>query len=69
MAEHVRVHKSDLEKLRVALHGAERYLRSLNEMNAALHLSDPVFSPLTSMVMNAKKRIDDLLDGVNVAED
>lgn len=67
MSEYVRVHKSDLEKLRVALYGAEKHLRSLNDMNAALHLADPVYSPLTTTVMNARKRIDDLLDGVNVA--
>ncbi len=68
MAEYVRVHKSDLEKIRVALQGAENYLRSLNNMNAALHLADPVYSPLTTTVMNGKKRIDDLLDGINVED-
>jgi hypothetical protein len=68
MSEYIRVHRSDLEKIRVALHGAESYLRSMNNMNAALHLSDPVFSPLTTTVMNGKKRVDDLLDGINVED-
>ncbi len=36
-----------------------------NEMNAALHLSDPVHGPLTTMVGNAADRADQLLDGVN----
>ncbi len=64
-SEYIRVHKSDLEKIKQALDKSHIYLKRLNEMNAALHTSDPVYSPLTSMVGHAASRVDDLLDGVN----
>lgn len=64
-SEYVRVHKSDLEKIKQALDKSHVYLKRLNEMNAALHISDPVYSPLTGMVGHAASRVDDLLDGVN----
>lgn len=69
MAEYSRVHRSDLEKLKQALDAAHTYLKRMNEMNAALHLSDPVYSPLTTTVGNARTRVNDLLDGVNVEDD
>lgn len=65
-SEYIRVHKSDLEKILQALDKSHTYFKRLNEMNAALHSSDPVYSPLTGMVGNAASRVDDLLDGVNV---
>lgn len=68
MADYVRVHRSDLEKIRHALDKGAIYLRRLNEMNAALHLSDPVYSPLTGTLDNARVRVDQLLDGVNSEE-
>ncbi len=64
-SEYIRVHKSDLEKIKQALDKAHTYFKRLNEMNAALHLSDPVHGPLTSMVGNAANRVNELLDGVN----
>lgn len=63
--EYVRVHTSDLEKIKQALDKSHLYFRRLNEMNAALHISDPVYSPLTGMIAHAAGRVDDLLDGVN----
>ena len=68
-AEYVRVHRSDLEKIKQAFDKGHLYLKRMNEMNAALHLGDPVYSPLTSMVGNARTRVDELLDGVNTEED
>jgi len=68
-SEYVRVHKSDLEKIKQALDKSHIYFKRLNEMNAALHTSDPVYSPLTGMVGNAASRVDDLLDGVNSEAD
>ncbi len=64
-SEYIRVHRSDLEKMKQALDKAHIYLRRLNEMNAALHIADPVYSPLTGMVGHAASRVDDLLDGAN----
>ena len=64
-SEYMRVHRSDLEKIKQALDKSHQYLKRLNEMNAALHLSDPVHGPLTTMVGNAANRVDQLLDGVN----
>ncbi len=68
MSDYVKVHVSDLEKVRQTLDRAHVYLRRVNEMNAALHMSDPVYSPLTGNVAMALSRIDDLLDGVNTGE-
>ncbi len=68
-SEYVRVHKSELEKIKQALDKSHLYFKRLNEMNAALHLSDPVHGPLTTMVGNAAVRVDQLLDGVNVEDD
>lgn len=65
MPETIRVHRSDLEKIRQALDRTNTYLKRMNEMNAALHMSDPVYSPLTTSVGNALTRVDQLLDGVN----
>jgi hypothetical protein len=65
MSDYIRIHRSDLEKLTQALDKGHLYLKSLNAMNAALHLSDPVPSPLTSMLGNAASRAHDLLDGIN----
>lgn len=67
-SEYVRVHRSDLEKIKQALDKGHLYLKRLNEMNAALHLGDPVYSPLTTMVGNARTRVDELLDGVNTGD-
>lgn len=67
--EYIRVHRSDLEKLRQALDKAHTYFRRMNEMNAALHTSDPVYSPLTTLVGNGVSRVDQLLDGMNSAPD
>ncbi len=64
-SQYIRVHKSDLEKIKQALDKSHIYLKRLNEMNAALHISDPVYSPLTGLVGHAAARVDDLLDGVN----
>lgn len=69
MSDYIRVHKSDLEKLTQALDKGHLYLKHLNAMNAALHLSDPVPSPLTSMLANAASRAHDLLDGINSEKD
>jgi exonuclease VII small subunit len=66
--EYVRVHRSDLEKIRHALDRGTLYFERLNEMNAALHLADPSYSPLTGTLKNARTRVDQLLDGVNVEE-
>lgn len=68
MTDYVRVHQSDLEKIRQALDRGTTYFERLNEMNAALHVSDPVYSPLTGLLKNARTRIDQLLDGVNSEE-
>ncbi|KKL12793.1 hypothetical protein LCGC14_2532200 [marine sediment metagenome] len=67
-SEYVRIHKSDLEKIKQVLDKSHTYFKRLNEMNAALHLSDPVHGPLTTMVGNAANRVNDLLDGVNVED-
>lgn len=64
-SDYIRVHRSDLEKVRHALDKGHLYLKRLNEMNAALHLSDPSYSPLTGTLGNALTRVDQLLDGVN----
>jgi hypothetical protein len=67
--EYIRIHRSDLEKIRHALDKGTTYLERLNEMNAALHLSDPSYSPLTGTLKNARTRVDQLLDGVNIETD
>lgn len=67
-SDYIRVHRSDLEKIRQSLDRAHTYFKRLNEMNAALHISDPVYSPLTGQVGNAVTRVDQLLDGVNSEE-
>lgn len=64
-SEYIRVHKSDLEKIKQALDKCHIYFRRLNETYAALHTSDPVYSPLTTTVGHAASRVNDLLDGVN----
>jgi len=64
-AEYIRVHRSDLEKVLLALGKAHTYFKRHNEMNAALHISDPVYSPLTTTIGHAVARVDELLDGVN----
>jgi acetoin utilization deacetylase AcuC-like enzyme len=64
-SDYIRVHRSDLEKVRHALDKGNLYFKRLNEMNAALHLSDPSYSPLTGTIGNALTRVDQLLDGVN----
>lgn len=69
MSEYIRIHRSDLEKLTQALDKGHLYLKNMNAMNAALHLSDPVPSPLTSMLANASSRAHDLLDGINSEAD
>jgi hypothetical protein len=69
VSEYVRVHRSDLEKIKHALDKGHLYLKRLNEMNAALHLADPSYSPLTTTIDNARARVDQLLDGVNVEKD
>lgn len=68
MSDYVKVHKSDLEKIRQTLGKTHTYFRRMNEMNAALHMSDPVYSPLTGNIAMAISRLDDLLDGVNTEE-
>ena len=65
---YLQIHRSDLEKILQALERAHTYFRRQNEMNAALHLSDPVYSPLTSSVGNARTRVTELLQGVNTGE-
>lgn len=67
-SDYIRVHRSDLEKLTQALDKGALYLKNMNVMNAALHLSDPVPSPLTSLLINAAGRAHDLLDGINSEE-
>lgn len=67
-AEYLRIHTSDLEKIRQALDKTNLFLSRHNEMNAALHMADPVYSPLTGVVRNALNRVDQLLDGVNSEE-
>lgn len=69
MPDYIRVHKSDLEKVKQALDKSHLYFKRHNEMNAALHTADPVYSPITTLVGNAVIRIDQLLDGVNSEED
>lgn len=68
MTDYVRVHRSDLEKIRHALDKGLLYFERMNEMNAALHLADPVYSPLTGTMKGARTRVDQLLDGVNSEE-
>lgn len=46
------------DKIAHALHAAEKYLTTMNESNAALHLADKVFySPLTVAVHDAVESI------------
>ena len=68
MSDYMKVHRSDLEKVRQVLDRMHTYLRRMNEMNAALHMSDPVYSPLTGNVAMAMTRVDELLDGQNTQE-
>jgi hypothetical protein len=68
LTEYIRAHRSDLEKIRQALEKGHLHLKRMNEMNAALHMSDPVYSPLTTLLGNARTRVDELLDGVNTGE-
>lgn len=63
--DYVEVHESELLKIRNALRGADRYLSAMNEMNAALHRDDVVYSPLTVVVQQAYARVQALLTGVN----
>ena len=63
--DYIEVHESELRKVGNAIRSAERYLKALNEMNAALHLEDPVYSPLTTAVSNAVVRVERMLDGHN----
>lgn len=60
-----RVHKSDLEKISDALEHAVEHHEAKDEMNAALHLSEPRYSPLTTLLRNAYSRTRDILDEIN----
>lgn len=63
--DYIVVHESDLLKLRSALGGAAAYLTAVNDMNAALHRDEVVYSPLTVIVQQAAGRVTALLEGVN----
>ena len=56
------VHDSDLLKIRDALAAAEKFLVLRDEMNGSVHLAGQVrFSPLTSEVIAARERVDELV--------
>ncbi len=59
--EYVRVHRSDLEKLKDTLVQAERHHIARDEMNAALHLGTARYSPLTSELASSKQRLVEIL--------
>lgn len=63
--DYIEVHASELQKVLNATRGAERYLKALNEMNASLHLEEAVYSPLTTSISNAVKRLEAMLEGFN----
>ena len=56
------VDRSDLEKIRDALHAAERHHVARDEMNAASHLAPAArYAPLTSTLVAERERADRLL--------
>ena len=59
--ERIEVHRGDLEKVYDALDNAVRHHKARDEMNAALHLAAPRYSPLASQLEAAKERIGALL--------
>lgn len=63
--DYIEVHASELKKVLNTCRAGERHLRSLNEMNAALHLEDAVYSPLTTAMSNAVARLEGMLAGYN----
>lgn len=62
---YLKVHESDLRKVLLSLRQAAVFFESHNTMNGALHLAEPIWSPLTSSVVASRNRVADLLDGVN----
>lgn len=63
--DYIEVHASELQKVLNTCRAGERHLRSLNEMNAALHLEDAVYSPLTTAMGNSVRRLEGMLEGFN----
>lgn len=57
------VSRSDLDKIHDALVAAAVFFQSRDEMNAAVHLGQPRYSPLTVTVQAAEERANALLDG------
>lgn len=45
-----------------ALHHARRFFAKRDEMNAELHLAEPRWSPLTSLVANAETKLQEVLE-------
>lgn len=63
--DYIEVHESELRKVLNAVRQAERFHKSHNEMNAALHLEDVVYSPLTTALSNSVARLEGMLGGYN----
>lgn len=58
----VEVDTSDLEKIKDAMDKAERFFMSRDSMNAQVHLGEPRWSPITSLVMAEHERLANLLE-------
>lgn len=64
----IEVQSSDLLKIYDALEANEKFHLLRDEMNAAIHKSEPRYSPLTTTTTNEKRRLAALLtkDGILV---
>ena len=48
---------SDLEKIEDAMTKAEAFFKARDEMNAQVHLGQPRWSPITSLVIAERERV------------
>jgi hypothetical protein len=55
------VDRADLDTLRAALNNAESFQVLRDEMNAAVHLAEARYSPVTAVVIAARERLDAIL--------
>ncbi len=64
----MQVDTSDLQKVYATLKQCERHLKARDIANAAIHLGDPIFSPLTTDVFRSVLRMEKMIGAEGIVQ-
>ena len=64
----MQVDPSDLQKVYATLVQCERHFKARDQANAAIHLGEPIFSPLTTDVFRSVLRMQKMLGAEGIVQ-